>query len=1214
MNRVHVSLIVLPMVVVTVVALCWLAASAGGQEAAAGPTPAGPADPQGMAQVNKLMADFDQVRALHTRSLIRAQELKTAYLYGRGWGLDLPESHAEDLLIEGLWIFDYLDSLDLSGSALISYGIANNHPNLAEEMRIFQTYMGRASAMTVAYHDRVTKLLADTVAKINAAAKERSPFELQTMPGQPKSALPAQKFAGDGFNLGFSVILLPKDHYKNYLDRHSYSPQRVLEMSAEAGVSIIHPMDHNVFDWADVEKEAGKFDWSNVDKALAMLKQANMAIHLEFVAPTIMPPDWVTAKFGDRALLTGPDGKPVVNQLYNRSYLLGVVDRRKEQTFVNLFDPEIAALHAGYIKALIERVGQQGVRISTVQVGGSQGHPGETLPVQGGPAAEARFRAWLTAQKIDPRKDWGVDAAVADVSLSTEWQTQAKETASPDTPGGKRMANDILRWREDEQFRYIKTRVEAVRAVAPDMPICTSIVHPFEFNDSINGRPVDRIVSELGVIPWEFSGRNHLDDARRSLSPVGATMASCSTGCGIAYTQYQGSAFAHDALMVMTHPWPMIRAFYHGEVLIYPDMRWEWSSYYTHRRFRERAQGMGPEMLYTSPQPQVAVLQSDTSGKYQGTFKDYLVWTYGPGIHPANYNHIEAIGWGHLLDCLHLSHDVVTEEMVRKGGLARFQVLVAPAAQALPEDVAAAIRKFVEDGGTLISTSALGLFGPDMAPRGGGQLADVLGADVAAFRGHSTVAESPMNWPICDSGLYNNVAWRPNDAKARIDSDSLRTLFCHFKPRDGAAVLEKFTDGEPAVVMNAFGKGKSVAIGYPMGRECFLSDVYHMHYGNNWMDCPESSRFTQGLVNWLVLLLDKKLEFKWQARVLEETAPRSTSMDASWPTGFMPRATQEYRDYVWQTGPGRSVEIIVRGREGNPQRYVELYNRESSYGQQPGVVQFEASSKNVTFDLRHDPEKKVKHAYDINLGCPVPLQIDDNRIVVRTMIEPAMMRMFAVSYDDTVRLYEGNRSEGGPTDAELYKAVATRPAPAIALLPVVTIGAKDIAAFFAERGPKGVVISCEDSQLMPSAKALAAAIEPVSGTPVRITRNAPRIKANWPLFGLGGAGQNHDLLEEPDIILGGRHNSHYIARYGVTMTYNTTMQLPFMPGREFPGEGNAIVMLTRPYQRLWGPGRPEVGEKDLFKEQPVKTVLVIGASDTAGAKAGVESVVKSLGK
>jgi len=1170
-----------------------------------------------MEQVNAMLSQFDQIRALHTRSLIRAQDLKTACLYGRGWGLDMPEAAAEDLLIEGLWLFDYLDAMDLSGSALVSYGIATRHPNLAEELSVFRAYMHPAAVMATDFHDRVTHALARTVEQVHAAAQERSPYTLAPLPANPKSTLPTMQFAGDGFTLGLTAVLLPRDHYKNFLDRHAYSPQRVLDLAADMGVTVVQPIDPNVFDWADVETEPGTFDWTKLDQILAMLKRANMSMHVEFNGPAIMPPDWVVAKFGDRATLSAPDGKPASVQTGNRTYLMGIADRRRDQTFLNLFDPEIAALHAAYVRALLEHIQQTGVRVVTAQVGGTQSYPGESLPLQGGPAAETRLRDWLASQKIDPRTSWGLDADLADVRLSTEWLDKAKETATPDTPAGKRFVNDLLRWREDEHVRYTTLRVQAIRDVLPDVPICASVVHSYEFNKSVTGRHDDRLVNELGVIPWEHTGRNHLDDARRSLSPAGASMASSGTGCGLAPSQYAGSAFAHDALNIRQGLYPLVRAFYHGEVLIYPDMRWDWSALYSHRRFRERARGMGPEMLYTSTRPQVAVLHSDTSGKFQGFVTDYIVWTYGPRVREANYNHIEAIGWGHLLDCLHMNHDVLTEEQIRKGGLAKFHMLIAPAAQALPEDVAAAIRTFVEEGGTLISTSALGLYGPDMTQRGGGQLADVLGADVADFRGHSTVAESPMNWPRVDSGLWGMVPWTPNASKANSNSDSLRTLFCHFAPRDGAAVLERFTDGEPAVVLNTFGKGKSVAVGYPIGRESFMSEVYHMHYGNNWMDYPDSSRFVQGIVNWLTLLMDNQLGFTRQAQVLEEFAPRSTSMDASWPSGFMPRAMQETRDYVWQKGPGRSVELIVRGREGNPQTYVELYNRESAYGQSPGIVYFEASSKQVTFELRHDPARKATRVYDVSLGCPVPLQIDEHRIVVRTMIEPAMLRMFAVSYDDTVRLYEGNRVEGGPTDAALRQAVAPLAAakPTTPPRAVSIIGARDVVAFLHERGPEGIVISCEDSQLMPSARTLAAAIEQAFGKPVRVTRNAPRIKANYPLFGLGGAGQEHLLLEEPDVILGGRHNSHAVARYGVTMTFSKTPQtlpLPFMTGREFPGPGNAIVMLTRPYQRLWNPGRAEVNETILFTEQPAKPVLVIGASDASGAHAGVTSVLNLL--
>ena len=1163
------------------------------------------ADPAAIVAVNKTLGEFDAMRALMMRSLIRAQDLKLACLYGRSWGLDMPESVAEDILVEGLWVFDYLDGMDLSSNSLVSYGIATQHPDLQAELETFRSFLPEAAAMTAAYHDKVTTALAEAVEKVKAAAAAQGEFQIQTIPAKPFSDLPAQKLAGDGFNLGFSGQVLPTAHYGNFLRAHNYPVERLLNLAAEAGIDLFQPLDVNVFDWADVCKEEGTYDWSAADRILALLKKYGLPMHLQIDPPWDIPPDWLIAKYPGRAVLADADGKPVETNMVQRTYLTGTTDRRSKMQLVNLFDADIATAYAGYVRALITHIRDSGVRIFDVQLGNPAYFDAPYLQYAGA-AADGRLRAYLKKEGIDIRKSWGVDADPSEVSLSPAWLKKAEDAAGAGSPAFKRMKNDLLRWREDEYFQYMKIRVEAVRAVAPDVPVCTSAVGPFEFNDSITGRNDYRLVKELGLVPWEFSGRNHLDDARRCLSPIAASAVSCSTGSGLAYTQYQASAFAHDARTILTGAWPIIRAFYHGEILVYPDMRWEWSALLSYRRFHERAQGMAPEMLNTRPAPQAAILHSDTSGKHQGFIKDFVVWTYGPRVAEANYNRIEAIGWGHLLDCLHMSHDVLTEEQVLAGGLSSYQMLIAPSAQALPAGVCERLREFVRNGGTLISTSALGEFGDDMEAKGAGQLADVLGADFAGFRGRSIVAESPMTWPKCDSGLYNILPWTPNPAKAKAGSDSLETLFCSFTPRDGATVLEKFTDGQPAAVMNTFGKGKAVAIGYPIGRECFLSDVYHMHYGNNWPDNPDSSTFTQGLCNWLELLLGK-LEFQREATVREEFAARSTSVDASWPSGFMPRAMQEYRDYVWQKGPGRSVELIVRRREGNPAAYLEIYNRESTYGQAPGVVQFEASSKQVTVELRDD----VKHLYDVSLGCPVKPQNNGGRAVFATMIEPAMPRMFAVSSDDTIRLYEGNRTQGGRTDRQLRGAVAALAGGGLPAK-VAVIGAERLMAFLAERGAKGITIGCEDGQFMPAARRLADAIRKAYGKDVRITRNAPRIKANRPFFGCGAIGQAQDLLEQPDILMGSRNSSHYVARYAVTMSNNNTMPLPFMATGQFPGTGRAIVTLTRPFTRLWSPGRPRMDETELFREQETPQTLVISASDAAGVSVGVDELARLL--
>jgi hypothetical protein len=118
--------------------------------------------------------------------------------------------------------------------------------------------------------------------------------------------------------------------------------------------------------------------------------------------------------------------------------------------------------------------------------------------------------------------------------------------------------------------------------------------------------------------------------------------------------------------------------------------------------------------------------------------------------------------------------------------------------------------------------------------------------------------------------------------------------------------------------------------------------------------------------------------------------------------------------------------------------------------------------------------------------------------------------------------------------------------------------------------------------------------------------------ANRPFFGCGCIGQAQDLLEQPDILLGSRNTSHYIARYAVTMSTNNTMPLPFMATGQFPGAGRAIVVLTRPFTRLWSPGRPAMNETELFRERDEPQTLVIAASDAAGLAGGVAELVKLL--
>ena len=1154
-------------------------------------------------EVGQALVQFDQCRMLSMRAVKNAQDVKTAYLYGSGFGLQMPEAISEDLLLEGEWLFDYLYSMDLTSAALLSYASAANHPNLQDELAAFRAFLPEAAAKTLAYHEKTARMLADAVAQVNAAAQAKAAFKIETLPARPFPGVPpsVQNAAGDGFQLGWAMPVRP-DTVSHVLALHGYEPDWMLRKAQEAGVDFFYGEDFNVFEWSDVEKQPGQFDWSRADETCNLLKQHDLGILLRLPSATDSPPAWLRRQLGDQAVLVGIDGKPVevdVTKVHD-SYFFGIKNAAPKKNPINMFNAQAADAFGNYERALLGRIKQNGVRIVGVDL------EVRGLPWYGGEQATARFRKWLADNKIDPRARWGADFDVAAAAIPGK-----VDPLGVTDPAQKRMLADVIRWREQEYIDYLRPQVQAIREFDPNLPVGTLASEVAEANESMAGRHNERLVRELQIVPIGMSLENIWDNLRRSYSPGHFSVALTHAGAGDAYSQYAMSGYAHDACTL--YSLPQVRGFIWGEQVFYPDLRWEFTSMLGWRRFHERAQGMAPEMLNTRPAPQVAMLWSDTSGKFQSFIRDYVGGTYGFNAGQANYNKIGCIGWGRILDSIGLSQDMVTEDQVRAGKLERYQVLVMPSVQALPADVVEKIRRFVSGGGILVATSAAALYGDDMEQKGPGQLADVLGADFESFIGRSMVAESPLTAPRKEGvdGL-----WRPNKQTRDLGHDTMRTLFCTFKPREGAQVLEVFSsDRQPSVILNKFGKGQALAIGYPVGRESFLSYVYYQHYGSNWPDAPQGPIFQQNVFYWVELLL-RKIGFKNDAVVVDEMTPRSTSYDAAYSEGTWPRATQRYRDYFWRraaqsdnTSPApRSAEVIIRRAFDNPTTYVEIFNREGAYGLHPGTLELEFTSKQITVQLNRND---VTHAYDISLGCAVPFEKRGGATAVQTLIEPSSARMLAVSNDGTIRRYEGNRKHGGLTDGQLRQQIAQFAGKGEPQQ-LVVIGIDQIKAFLAERGPKGITISAEEPIYLPAAQKLADAIRKKYGKEARITRTTPRIgyTASWG----HRMGNEFMLVEQPDIVLGNRDTSGYVAMHGTHPGRGGhTVPLPIMTSLSFPGPGRAAIVLLRPYTKVWESGlfpadtpRPD--------EKPAPTAMVVGASDAAGLEQAVDKLIKILPK
>ena len=1142
---------------------------------AADKVPKGPA-----AAMHLTLAQFDDCRALAMRGLKQVQDLKTVCLYGRGFGLDMPEAAPEDMLVEGLWLFDYLDAMDLTGTSLVSYAAAKDHPHLAEELAAFRGFTGEAARRALAYYDLTAKALADAKTKVNQAAQAKGKFAIKKLPADPVVKGPNESIAGDGFRLGWSWSVLPRPESQlgRHYQQHGYTRERFFERAKAHGVDYICPTDGDLFAWRVVEPKPGKFDWSRADEVLALLKKHNLALWLPLPVNKSTPPKWLGFDLGTQAVLVDAKGKPLRGRGRGSGSFGSIRSPEPSTQAPNLFNEKVREAFAKYVKALIQHVRESGVPIIAIDLGGGGlAHGGVRY---GGPEAEARKKAWIARTKPLP--------ALAEVL-----------------------------WRQHDYVEYFRPAVAAVRKAAPKIPLVLQSSPSAERNQVRNDQDNELIIRELGVVPYGGSTQSIWDDLRRAMSDTHFGAASTHSGGGNAFAQYAFSGYIHGSHVVHSWPVPMLRGFFWADHMLYPDFRAQWSTLLDWRNFHERAQGMAPEMRYTVPKPQAAILWSRTSDFYQSFDTDWGGGTYGFSTGRANYHRVEAIGWDRLLNMVNLGHDFVTERQAAAGALDRYQLLVLPAVQALPKDVVEAIRRFVRAGGKVIATSAPALFDDKMKKAAPGQLADVFGADFERFIGRTMIAGTSLK----NTAVHEAVYQVQRSPKA---SDLKRTLFCTFKPRTDADVLEQFTSGKPAVVRNRFGKGQAVVFGYAVGREFFMSDTYHMHYGHNWADFPNGSVFQQGVCNYIEGLF-KKIGFQPAGVVSYELAPRSADRAAGWPVWQWPRKGGGYRDFTWRTctrrdgtvgrqyghTEPRSVEIGWRGRKGNPNRYMTVFSREGAYGFGPGVVHFAAISKQLKIEIfRTD----VSRVYDLSLGVAVPTKIEKGRTTLHTTIEPSMARMLvlATGDDQTIRLYPGRRKRRG-TDADLRKSVAWTAMAKAGPANHILIGPKDIAAFLAQRGPKGVTISCESPMWLPAARKLAAALKARYAKAVRITRNSPRIKGDYNGLGVW-RDEAHRLIEHPDVILGNRTESHYIASLLSSpvvrprQQFTFTAPLPIVTTHTFPGPGRSAVTLTRPYGKkaVSAPGR-------IYTEVPTKVrSLIIGGSDSAGVNAGTDAVIALL--
>ena len=178
--------------------------------------------------------------------------------------------------------------------------------------------------------------------------------------------------------------------------------------------------------------------------------------------------------------------------------------------------------------------------------------------------------------------------------------------------------------------------------------------------------------------------------------------------------------------------------------------------------------------------------------------------------------------WERYAKSLGLTYDVIADSTVERGGLAKYSLVILPCARALSDPEIAALKQFLDRGGSIFATSGTGSYRDDGEWRGWEFLSEVYGVQFAgeinpgeATKIHTLRGGLPITAGIPTGYSLNVATWdRPMACEVLEPRTTQASFWYNFRSDSGLVgeALEK-TAG---IVYGSYGRGRFVWMGFEL--------------------------------------------------------------------------------------------------------------------------------------------------------------------------------------------------------------------------------------------------------------------------------------------------------------------------------------------------------------------------------------------------------------